>query len=253
MRPMHHIYLSPHLDDAALCAGGLIYDQYQAGEVVQLWTVMAGVPSAAQLTPYARVMHERWATTTAEQTVRLRRAENERAAAILGAHPIYLDFLDAIYRTDAAGEALYGDPVGAPLHADDDALVGRIAADLRRRLSPDDELICLLGIGDHADHVIVRRAAEATGARLTYVADFPYVVQYPETIEKRVGDMQAEVRPISEAGVGRWIRAVQAYTSQIKAVFGDADPAELISKYWWALNGIRLWQRLPGDDSRSQT
>ena len=68
--------------------------------------------------------------------------------------------------------------------------------------------MCLLGIGDHADHVIVRRAAEATGAPLTYVADFPYVVEYPETIEKRVGDMQPEVPPISEAGVGAWTRAV---------------------------------------------
>ena len=69
-------------------------------------------PQGEQLTPYARVMHERWATTTAEQTVRLRRAEDQRAADILGAKPVHLEFLDAIYRTTADGEALYGDPVG---------------------------------------------------------------------------------------------------------------------------------------------
>ncbi|HET6845726.1 MAG TPA: PIG-L family deacetylase [Anaerolineales bacterium] len=238
---MRWVYVSPHLDDAALCAGGLIYDQYQAGERVEIWTVLAGVPTAAQLTPYARVMHQRWATTTAEQTVLLRCSEDERAAHILGATPRHLHFLDAIYRTTVAGEALYGDPVGAPVHPEDEALVLGIADELRRRLRPEDYLICPLGIGNHADHVIVRRASEATGAPLSYIADFPYVVQYPESIQQRVGDLRPDLRPISEAGVGAWIRAVQAYSSQLAAVFGDADPAELIRRYWQAAQGINLW------------
>jgi LmbE family N-acetylglucosaminyl deacetylase len=240
---MRRIFLSPHLDDAALCAGGLIYDQSSAGDEVQIWTLQSGIPSTDQLTPYARVMHERWSTTTAKQTVRLRRLEDHRAAEILGATPVHLDYLDAIYRTTALGEPLYGDPVGAPVHAEDEVLVEKIAHELRRRLLGDDELICLLGIGDHTDHVIARRAAEATGAPLTYVADFPYVVEYPETIEKRAGDMQPERRPISEAGLAAWTRAVKAYASQLAAVFGGADPAHLIRKYWEPLQGIRVWNR----------
>jgi LmbE family N-acetylglucosaminyl deacetylase len=240
---MRRIFLSPHLDDAALCAGGLIYDQSNSGDEVQIWTLLSGIPSGDQLTPYARVMHERWSTTTAEQTVRLRREEDQRAAEMLGATPVHLEHLDAIYRTTARGEPLYGDPVGAPVHAEDEVLVEKIAEELRRRLLRDDEIMCLMGIGDHADHVIARRAAEAMGAPLTYVADFPYVVEYPETIEKRAGDMLPERRPISEAGLGAWTRAVEAYASQLAAVFGGADAVQLIRKYWEPLHGIRLWKR----------
>jgi hypothetical protein len=38
MDAMRWIYLSPHLDDAALSAGGLIYEQTQAGIQVEIWT-----------------------------------------------------------------------------------------------------------------------------------------------------------------------------------------------------------------------
>jgi LmbE family N-acetylglucosaminyl deacetylase len=238
---MRWIYLSPHLDDAALCAGGLIYDQYQAGEVVEIWTLMSGIPEAAGLTPYAQVMHARWSTTTAEQTVKLRRAEDLRASEILGARTAHLGFLDAIYRTTTQGEPLYDDPVGAAVHPADAALVLNITRELERRLRGDETVVTLLGFGDHADHVIVRQAAEATGCSLQYVADFPYVVKYPDTIAHRVDGMASDVRAVSEAGVANWIAAVEAYGSQLKAVFEEASPVELIRVYWEPLQGIRLW------------
>ena len=162
---MRWVYLSPHPDDAALCAGGLIFDQCRAGEEVEIWTVMSGIPTGDELTPYARVMHEKWSTTTAQQTLELRREEDRRAAGILGATTVHLDFLDAIYRTTDDGEPLYGDPVGAPLHPIDTALTQSIATELQRRLRLDDSVVCLLGIGNHADHVVVRQAAEARWPR----------------------------------------------------------------------------------------
>jgi LmbE family N-acetylglucosaminyl deacetylase len=247
---MRWIYLSPHPDDAALCAGGLIYDQYQSGEDVEIWTLMSGIPASPGLTPYAQVMHARWSTTTAEQTVKLRRAEDLRAAEILGARTVHLGFLDAIYRTTLQGEPLYDDPVGAPVHPDDLALISNITRELTRRLRGDETVVTLLGIGDHADHVIVRQAAEGTGCSLQYVADFPYVLKYPDTIAHRVGGMRSDVRAVSEPGVANWIAAVEAYQSQLSAVFEDASPAELIRAYWEPLMGIRLWT---GRDSRTPT
>lgn len=42
---MRWIYISPHLDDAVLSAGGLIYEQTRAGHEVEIWTFMCGFPS----------------------------------------------------------------------------------------------------------------------------------------------------------------------------------------------------------------
>ena len=44
MMPMRWIYISPHLDDAVLSAGGLLYDQAQKGIPVEIWTVVCGYP-----------------------------------------------------------------------------------------------------------------------------------------------------------------------------------------------------------------
>ncbi len=232
------MYLSPHFDDAALCAGGLIYDQYQAGESVEIWTIMSGIPRGEQLTPYAQVMHQRWSTTSAQQTVQLRREEDRARRAILGATTFHLGFLDAIYRTTAAGEPLYGDPVGAPLHPQDEALVDTIAAEVRRRLEPEDRVVSLLAIGNHADHVLVRRAAEAAGCDLHYVADFPYVINYPETVASSLNGLEPMMLAVSESGVAAWIDAVQAYASQLGAVFGETLPGRIDSALLGASAGL---------------
>ena len=188
-------------------------------------------------------MHKKWSTTTAEQTVQRRREEDRRAAEILGAKTAHLDFLDAIYRRTADGEPLYGDPVGAPVRAEDLLLTQSLALELGRRLRLDDNVVSLLGVGRHADHVVVRRAAEGLSRALLYVPDFPYVTNYPETVAPSVEGLESRVFPVSEAAVLAWIRSVRAYASQLEAVFGESSPDEVIRSYWAPLQGIRLWSR----------
>jgi hypothetical protein len=60
--------------------------------------------------------------------VLLRREEDLRAGAILGARVRHFDFLDAIYRQGVDKAALYGDPVGAPLNPADSGVPEQIAA-----------------------------------------------------------------------------------------------------------------------------
>ena len=72
---MRWIYISPHLDDAVLSAGGLIHDQAWDGNRVEIWTLVCGFPPEAELTPFAQVLHFQWGFTSAEETVRSRRAD----------------------------------------------------------------------------------------------------------------------------------------------------------------------------------
>jgi LmbE family N-acetylglucosaminyl deacetylase len=246
---MRWIYLSPHPDDAALCAGGLIFDQSRAGREVQIWTLFSGIPVTEHLSDFARKMHAKWGTNTARGTVLLRREEDLRAGAILRARVRHFDFLDAIYRQGAGGTALYGDPVGAPLSKDDEALPERIAREIDRRVLPDDRIVCLLGIGGHVDHLLVRRAAESLGRPLRFVADFPYILKDPESVGAATSGLQAAVSPVSAAGLEAWIEAVEAHRSQLRAVFEDLDEKAVIREYWKSTGGVRFWAPVPRGDT----
>ncbi|HKI52506.1 MAG TPA: PIG-L family deacetylase, partial [Anaerolineales bacterium] len=95
---MRWIYLSPHLDDAVLSAGGFIYEQTKSGTPVEIWTFMAGAPSDNEYSPFAEDLHQQWGFSSADETVQARREEANNAASLVGATTVHFDFLDCIYR-----------------------------------------------------------------------------------------------------------------------------------------------------------
>ena len=238
---MRWIYISPHLDDAVLSAGGLVFDQARAGISVEIWTLCCGFPPEGEISPFAQVLHFQWGFASAQETVRLRRAEDLRAASIVGATAVHFDFLDCIYRRGLHGEWLYPMDVFVPPHADDAGLPVQITAALASRLQPEDVVACPLAIGRHADHVNVRRAVEGLGRPLIYFADIPYLLNHPEELEPSARGMQDRVTPVSEAGVSAWQEGVAAYASQLSTLF---DPAEQlpVALGAYAAGGIRLWK-----------
>jgi len=77
------IFLSPHLGDAVLSCGGMIYQLAQAGQAVQVITILAGDPSPAPLSPFAQSLRDRWQADPAA-----RRGEDVKALTLLGAEAI---------------------------------------------------------------------------------------------------------------------------------------------------------------------
>lgn len=238
---MRWIYLSPHLDDAALSAGGWIYDQTQSGHPVEIFDIMCGFPPTAELSPFAQVLHYTWGISEAAEVIRARRLEEERAAQILGAKIHYLDFLDCIYRQNERGEWLYSTVFVDP-HPDEAELPARIAQVISARLNPDDELVCQFGVGLHVDHVTVRRAAELLGRRLHYVADIPYLFNTPEHLPPHTAGMKENIQPVTESGLRSWVEAVAQYESQLSSLFTDSEQMRLkIRQYSSENGGIRFW------------
>lgn len=238
---MRWIYLSPHLDDAALSAGGWVYDQTLTGSPVEIWTIMCGYPPTTDLSPFAQVLHLDWGIPDAEQVVRNRRLEEERAANVLGAQTRYFDFLDCIYRQSETGEWLYSGIFVDP-HPDEADLPARIAQAVSARLKPDDKLVCQLGVGRHVDHVLVRRAAELIGRPLHYVADIPYLFKTPEDLPPHTAGMKEKTQMVSKAGLRSWVEAAAQYESQIPSLFNSPEGMrEQIRRYCFENNGIRFW------------
>jgi LmbE family N-acetylglucosaminyl deacetylase len=243
---MRWIYLSPHLDDAVFSAGGLIYDQRQAGIPVEIWTLMCGYAREEDVSPFAQILHAQWGVASAEGAAHLRRQEDQNAAGFLGAQTVHFDFLDCVYRRGADGEWLYFD-VFSPPHPEDAKLPAQIAEALRPRLQPEDALVCQLGLGSHVDHVLVRQAAELLDRPLIYDIDVPYIFYHPQQLEQKSARMRESTHLITETGLNRWKEAALEYKSQIATLREAFDTPEKvqtsIQAYWAEYGGIRLLQR----------
>ena len=238
---MRYVYISPHLDDAVLSAGGLIYEQTRAGMEVEIWTFMCGLPPTEELSDFAKIIHKQWDIPEVKDVVTTRRAEDINAAGIVGAKAFHFDFLDCIYRRGRNGEWLYSG-ISMDPHPEDDGLPAQIAKSISARLKPDDQLVCQLALGAHVDHVLVRRAVELLQFPLIYDVDIPYLFNYPDELVPRTAGMKATVKPVSEAGLGLWQDAIAAYSSQMSMLFESPEVMRTKIRQYWAENsGIRLW------------
>lgn len=240
---MKWIYISPHLDDAVLSAGGLIYDQVQNGEQVEIWTILCSQPPYDELSPYAQMLHGRWGIASVSELIRARRAEDKKACEIVGALPVYFDFYDCIYRRSKNGDWLYN-YIYVPPHEDEADLPLQIAQAISARLTPTDQLVCQLGLGSHVDHIIVRQAVELLKRPLLYYADIPYLFKSPEALASTIAGMKTDVYPVSEPGLKSWQDGVAAHESQISSLFDDVDDMRRkILHYWEENEGISLYSK----------
>ena len=204
------LLVSPHFDDAVLSAG-----QFMAGRPdCDVITVFAGYPKPENLdmsTPYDR----KCGFETARDAVTVRRQEDNRALALLGANFYHLDFPDSQYKELVDLAAIWKEVQGMLTEFDYDFV-----------MAP-------LGLG-HPDHVslsnlIVSHAEDIQklwGIPLYLWEDLPIRVVEPELVHERLKLLRS-LRPVERAFPGDGeialkIRALSCYNSQIGT--GILDP-----------------------------
>ena len=241
------VYLSPHFDDVALSCGGLAWEQSQAGEDVQVWTICAGEVPPGPLSSFAATLHTRW--ESGHNAPAERRAEDLAACRAMDATPRHFELPDCIYRRGLDQVThLYASEAGifGPLHADEAGLVDRLAADLRALIPTGAEVVCPLTLGGHVDHRLTRAAVEKIDGNVWYYADYPYVLLYASELETlRQSGWQSTIIPVSEAGLEAWIESVAAYASQLSTFWpDDASMRAALRDYWQSAGGgVNLWRR----------
>lgn len=241
------IYISPHLDDAVLSCGGMIRQQVQQGERVQVWTVCTKENPYPQLSEFAQTLHDRW--ETGNETVAIRRREDIAACGVLGAEPAHLTFYDVIYRRL---------PGGAPIVTCDIELFlppePAEVDEARQALAPfldgvpaGARVVGPLTMGGHRDHRLVRTLLEERFPGLLYFADYPYIAQYELDIHEFTQDMEVGYQvEVNEAGLQSWQDAVAQYASQISSFWKDEnDMRAQLRQYWLTGEGCRLWKKSP--------
>ncbi len=247
------IYLSPHLDDAALSCGGQIWADTAVSQSSLVVTVMAGDPPQETHSEYVDSLHERWNLAAGgAAAAAARRQEDMAACRVLGSDYWHWDVPDCIYRHHAvtgdpfyvSDAAIFGD-----IHPQEMGLVEQLAR-LIAALPAHERLVVPLSAGHHVDHQLVRLAAERSARpdRLVYYEDYPYVrdeAALAAVIPAGTGDWQAQVVPLTAAAVASKIEAIAAFQSQLSTFFnGRADLAAQITNYGQKVGGERLWYRL---------
>ena len=243
MNKHHWIFISPHLDDVALSCGGLVWDLAQAGHTVEVWTLVAGIPTDDNFSSFAEVIHYEWGLSGAT-AFRARREEDRQACTVLGVKPRHFDWQDAIYRRDAgSGEPIVPDLealFSCPPEAD---LVEDIAAVLRTELPEGAKWVFPIGLGGHVDHQAVVQAGVHIGGVDAYYADYPYVLNHFDDPTFQGASWQGIPHPLGEDALEAWQSAVLCYKSQLSSFWQDAAETRLALRNYLAGGGGRLWKR----------
>jgi LmbE family N-acetylglucosaminyl deacetylase len=247
---MNWIYISPHLDDVALSAGGLLWDQSQSGERVSVWTLCAGDPPPGPLSDFARTLHARW--DVGRNATSQRRQEDAVSCSLMGAAYRHFEVPDCIYRRSLeTGAHLYAseEALRTPLHPAESPLVRDLQRTLGAELPLKANLVCPLALGGHVDHRLARAVMEGLDRSLWYYADYPYVLEIQgESVSSMVSAVtppgwRPRIFPLTPEGVTAWEEAIAAHASQISTFWPDLGAMrQAIREYHQKMRGVPLWQ-----------
>jgi LmbE family N-acetylglucosaminyl deacetylase len=191
------LYLSPHLDDAALSCPGSILSERAAGRRLLVVTVFSAPGEASR--------------DTAELYA-LRRQEDENAALELEVDFQRLDFVDAPFRSPAYGSfngIIFGRDPG------DDSTSARLADQISQLIAQarPDTVYAPLAVGGHIDHRLTCEAARRAGSgkRVLFYEDRPYAFVL-EAVTLRLAELG-----FAGPGPSRWVVAARFFPSFFRA------------------------------------
>ena len=251
---MKRVYLSPHLDDVVFSCGGLVWEEVQSGHHVEIWTLCAGDPPDEDYSSFVEMLHQAWGLESG--VVARRRQEDVKACQTLGALPRHFQIPDCIYRRspeDGAWLYTYEDALFGGLHPVEKPLVDELQSRLRKELQDVDRVIAPLGIGNHVDHELTRKAVRDLGLPVYYYADYPYA---REAINQSLlelmddsEDWQQERHMIPQEAIAAWQKASLCYQSQFHIFWEDRQELrEQIAAYSTSMSGMVLWKPAGGSN-----
>lgn len=231
---LQHVLLAPHFDDVVFSCGALVAQWARSGQRVAIVTICAGIPPAGPLSAYASKLHRRWSPQLESQPAQMiaqRRAEDLRAADVLGAMAIHLTVPDCIYRLNPGGGWLYEGhaQIFGALHAADQQLPQQLAQQLVRisGVTEDTRIWIPLALGNHVDHQLVRAAvqqSELPGQR-GYYEDYPYAEDNAAVagITLPGPDIARHTLPVTAQSLEAKLAAIGAYESQLSSFWIDVE------------------------------
>lgn len=195
----HVFFISPHLDDAVLSAGGVL--SYLAGKTpITLITIF----TSAGKKPYtlsAKGFLRDCGYVDANQLFNIRKKEDETIAKKLNIVIKHLDYIDGSFRTydypvvqqigKFVPEINHLYPLGRKvfdiLHPIDKKLIKKLAKELVEITRTEKNKVVFSPIGSvkHMDHTITTKASQIAFPDAIYWADYPYITK-PHATNKTI-------------------------------------------------------------------
>ncbi|MFI8520704.1 PIG-L deacetylase family protein [Streptomyces sp. NPDC085481] len=229
------LVLSPHPDDAVLSCGALLAAAVENRATVTVMTVF----TEAAPPPYtlsARQYLRQTGAVDADELYAERRAEDAAVLERLGVTRFHAGFVDGLFRrrTDPgrwrrqAARMLPELALVYPTYrwhlscgrvSPRDAETVYRVTDTVRDLAPRGRglLLAPLGIGGHADHVLVRTVAALSGLPAVYYSDFPYSLRAAAD-PAFTGGLDA-TEASWDSGLDAKAELVRGYRTQVDALF----------------------------------
>ncbi len=224
------LYVSPHMDDAALSAAARIMQQSHDGKKVMVVTVFGRGPEA--IDPFDDGLWTNYMDRTIEDLIVMK---------AMKAYYLYLNFPEYIFRKPT--EKFTGPPASELVKQEAMALNGII----KKYLKPGGAVFFPLAVGDpsHPDHIVSFLAGKSIALQpnrtfdVYFWEDMPYAVQLGcsqnspySCVDKRIKEVTAmglelEAQPyeVSSKRLSDKVDVLFKYTTQIwsKALFDDID------------------------------
>ena len=172
-----YIFISPHLDDAILSCGNLLLKLKAQNKNIQIITLFTSA-SKKTLTPQAENFLNACGYTSPIKLFEDREVEDSKATGFIGGTYKHLGFIDAAWRTKN-NKPLYHNGTSqfsGRISTKDHKLIDTIRTNLTKICVNDATtlILCPLGVGNHADHVITRKAVEKLYKQSLFWEDYPY-------------------------------------------------------------------------------
>ena len=199
-----NIFLSAHYDDAILSCGELIMDLPE----VLILTVFGGSPKQG-LTDYDK----KCGFSSSIEAVETRRIENNRAALILGAETLNLDYLDNQYDSEP------------------NILAEIQLLDQLREITTGHFVYAPIGIM-HPDHILLNKLASHLN-NINYYEDIPHRVIWSDQMVDKIRSLKLQPVSMPSGHRDKKRSALKQYKSQINT--GDLQME-------WCLAPERYWR-----------
>lgn len=238
------LVLSPHLDDAALSAGGLIDRAVRQGCSVfvgNLFTANANLDG--EPSPLVKELHEWWGLGSNPYEVR--RQEDVAALTLLGAEILQGGLLDSIYRVGRSSQFLYPtrQAVFSSPNDDDPAWhkATTLIASWMNTVRPNI-VLCPMAVGRHVDHTVTtesfKRECGNWIADVYLYEDIPYSAgffppMFPDNVP--AARDRSSWKPAQYVDVtvdfDAKFSAIRKYESQIAEIFPGLDAEVELQRY----------------------
>ena len=155
---MKYVFISPHIDDAFLSAGGLIFELLKESRSVQIQYIFT-ISNWTNSSSISNVSFEK----NTELITAIRKAEEKKINDLLSYDCHHLDFLDFPLRPQDAKS--------------NNILMREIEDHFRRTISKDDCWFFPLAL-EHPDHILIREIGEKflrEGYNIIFYEDMPYM------------------------------------------------------------------------------